>query len=257
MKITFLGTGAADWDWETFPAGTRGSTSTLLGTTCLLDAGATAEKNFRRAGVSPRGVTDLLVTHSHRDHFTAASVRFLAESSKRPLRVWASEQALSRLPDGLCEKHAIHAGDTFRAAGCAVTALPANHALPDPDEESFHFVFVSPKVRLLYALDGAWMLSRAKALLVRALGGKPLDAAVLDATSGDSYNDWRFADHNDARMASDVFLGLRASNLATDRTLLVFDHVARTLWPKTDAARARIAAKFGAVLAEDGAELEV
>ena len=31
MKLTFIGTGAADWDWAGNPPGTRGSTATLVG----------------------------------------------------------------------------------------------------------------------------------------------------------------------------------------------------------------------------------
>lgn len=258
MKLQFLGTGAADWDWKNFPPGTRGSTSTLVGATCLVDAGATVLWNFERAGRRKlAAITDLLVTHSHKDHFNPVAVAVIARATRAPLRVWASEQALRLLPDDCCDKRPIQPGDVFRAAGCEVTALPANHALPDSRESAFHYVFVSRTCRLLYATDGAWMLGSALRLLAGALGGRPLDAVVWDSTCGATLHDWRFTDHNDLQMVDSLRRGLVAKKLATDRTVHIFDHIARTLWPKTPAARTRVAARYGGVLVEDGQTMTI
>ena len=69
MKITFLGTGAADWNWTDFPPGTRGSSATLLGTHCLIDAGPTVLRRLADAGVSPARIKDIFELFADEDAY--------------------------------------------------------------------------------------------------------------------------------------------------------------------------------------------
>lgn len=255
MTITFLGTGAADWDWTNHPPGTRNSTATLLGTSCLLDAGPCVLRGLDSVHASPARVTDLLVTHAHADHFHPESIHQIARAGRRRLRVWASPQAISRLDASLCDLRPVLPGTAFRAAGCAVTSLPSNHVSRDPSEQTMNYVFVGRGVRLLYALDGAWLCARARHILHAVLGKRPLTAVVWDATCGNTFHDWRFAEHNDLRMIAAMRESMICDGLVSPETLHVFDHVARTLWPRTPAAQRRLAARFGGILAEDGASL--
>ena len=252
MKITFLGTGAADWNWRDFPAGTRGSTSTLLGASCLIDAGASILRNLKNAHVSAARLTDLLITHGHNDHFHPESIQTIAAATHGRLRIWASPQVIARLPEGIAELHAVSIGDTFRAAGCTVTVLPSNHATADLAEQTLHYLFIGRGVRLLYALDGAWFHTKERLLLKGALGGKALTAVIWDATCGATYHDWRFAEHNDLKMVDDLRVSMLRDGLVAPETHHVFDHVARTLWPKTPAAQRRLAERHDGTLAEDG-----
>ncbi|MBR1458371.1 MAG: hypothetical protein IJ595_03220, partial [Oscillospiraceae bacterium] len=97
MKIVFLGTGADDWDWKDLRPGTPKSTCTLLGSTCLVDAGPCALRALAEAGASPARVADLLVTHSHRDHFCTSSVLAIARAGRRRLRVWGPPAAMEAI----------------------------------------------------------------------------------------------------------------------------------------------------------------
>lgn len=255
MKLTFLGTGAADWDWKNLPPGTCGSASTLIGTSCLIDAGPCVLRGMKASGVAIGRISDLIVTHSHSDHFNLDTIQAIAAAGRRRLRVWAPPNALAMLSGVAVEPHPVLPGDAFRVGVFRVVALPANHATRDLDEQTLHYAFAGRGVRLLYALDGAWICTKARILLKRFLDGRPLSAVVWDATCGATFNDWRFAEHNDLRMVAAMREAMLKDGLVSADTLHVFDHIARTLWPATPAARRRLAARFGATLAEDGMSL--
>ena len=262
MKITFLGTGAADWDWTNLPPGTRKSSATLLGATCLLDAGPCILRGLADVHASPARVTDLLLTHTHRDHFNAAAIREIARAGRRRLRVWGPPQACAVLEETqkageILDLHPVLPGDGFRVGALDVTALPANHAVPNLAEQTLHYVFLGRGVRLLYALDGAWFCTKAHILLKRVLRGRPLSAIVWDATCGATFRDWRFAEHNDLRMIDNLRGAMLKAGLVSPETLHVFDHVARTLWPRTPVAQQRLAERFRGILAEDGLSLVI
>ena len=263
MKIVFLGTGAADWDWKNLPPGTRKSSCALLGSTCLIDAGPCVLRGLSDAGASPARIADLLVTHSHSDHFNVAAILEIARSGRRRLRVWAPPQALALLeraaPDAKSmDLHPVLPGDAFKIAGMRVAALPANHLVErDLAEQPLHYVFAGRGASLLYALDGAWFCCKARHLLKKFLGGKPLSAIVWDATCGATFNDWRFAEHNDLKMIAAMRAAMLKDGIVSPETVHVFSHLARTLWPKTLTAQNRLAARFAGLLAQDGLSLEV
>ena len=258
MKITFLGTGAADWDWIKCPPGTRKSTCTLLGASCLLDAGPGVLSGLAEVGASPARVTDLLITHTHRDHFQRDSILAIARAGRRRLRVWGPPQALAQLDATTCDMHPLQPGDVFRVAGMNAVALLANHAVErDLSEQPLNYAFLGRGIRLLYALDGAWFCIKARLALKAFLGGKTLSTVIWDATCGNTFRDWRFAEHNDLRMIDDLRASMLGDGLVAEDTLHVFDHIARTLWPASPAAQQRLAARFHGLLAQDGLALEV
>ncbi len=253
MKLVFLGTGAADWDWTHFRAETRGSTSTLVDGHILVDAGQTARHNFLRAGISPECIRDILITHSHSDHFSPESICALAAESCTKPHLYASPQALQQIPDGLCNKHPLRIGEKLRIGTCEVTVLRANHALKDPSESAFHFLFNTPEKRMLYALDGAWMCSDA----CRLLEGRLIDLIVWDATCGNTFDDWRFADHNDLAMIRSMRNSLQMLGIISTGTIHLFDHIARTLWPENEQECIQLAQQFSGQLVFDGMKMSL
>ncbi len=260
MKLTFLGTGAADWDWTNPAPGTRKSTCSLLGSTCLIDAGPGVLPGLASVQAPLARVSDLLITHSHSDHLHLASIRKIAAAGRRRLRVWGTPQALDKLEPLAAEldRRPVLPGDVFRVAGMRVAALPANHVVsPRSDEQPLHYAFAGRGTRLLYALDGGWFCARARHLLHDFLGRNPLSAVVWDATCGAAYRDWRFAEHNDLRMVDAMREAMRKDGLVSPDAVHVFDHVARTLWPRTPDAQLRLAGRFHGVLAQDGLSIEV
>ena len=257
MRLTFLGTGAADWDWRNMPPDTRGSTATLIGKSCLIDAGPTVIRALADADVKSSQIAHVVITHSHSDHLQRASIAVLAEARHGKLAVWASPQALAALEGIPCIRHEVAVGATFKCGRLTFTALPANHQTPHLDEEPVNYFIESGGKTLLYALDGAWLLAKARILLTKALSGRKLDAVIWDATCGPTLYDWRFAEHNDLAMIDAMRKSMLGAGLVSPTTIHVFDHIARTLWPEDPVARTALAAAYGGILAEDGGRLTV
>lgn len=253
MNIHFIGTGAADWDW-TLPlaSGVRGSTSTLLDGHILIDAGPTVLSQMEQQGIKPGDITDILITHSHSDHFNPAIIEAIAAAPRtEKLRIYSTEQALKRINDTV-EKIQLVFAQEFTIRELKFLPLPANHALTDITENAFHFLIDTPdSKRLLYALDGGWMMSATRTLLKF----DHIDMIIWDATSGNCFNDWRFADHNELAMIRNMRIGMVPLELINDNTIHVFDHIARTLWPESAQERAKLAEEFQGILAEDGMKM--
>lgn len=83
MKIQFIGTGAADFDWSEYgKPGVLGSTSTLLDDHVLIDCGPTVPAALARFNADAAEITDIVITHNHSDHFDMESVKKIAGNGK-------------------------------------------------------------------------------------------------------------------------------------------------------------------------------
>ena len=90
MKITFLGTGAADFSplLETeyknkLGLDQRRSSSILIEDQFLVDCGPHTLDSLRIQGLDASGITDLFVTHFHSDHYQHQLVQELASRTRR------------------------------------------------------------------------------------------------------------------------------------------------------------------------------
>lgn len=261
MRIVTLGTGAADHHWNKIGSpGVRGSASTLIDEHILVDCGKTGVSNLTRANIQPGQITDLLITHSHIDHFDLGQIQQLIESrssNQKPLNIWGSTQRINALEkeitlEGKFVPHIIKAADIFQIKLCQVTVLPANHPLGDPQEQAFNFLFHTPHGNILYALDGAWMLKQARDLI----GKTPLHMIFWDATMSKA-GDWRIFEHNDLEMIGLMMQSLKKSGCVIDQTICVLSHIARTLWPADLNEAEKLAKDRGWVLAADGMSFEL
>lgn len=260
LAVRTLGTGAGDHHWDRLgEPGVRGSAGTLLDGRVLIDCGVTGRANLARFGVAPDALTDLVITHSHGDHFDVAQIgRVLADRAPAApqLAVWAAPQPLAKLQaqlPGRFAGHALKPGDAFETGGLRWTALPANHLIvADPAEQALHYLIEAPAGNLLYALDGAWMLKQARQLI----GKRRLDMIVWDATMSKP-GDWRIFEHNDLDMIGHMMQALEATGCAHAGTACVLTHVARTLWPADPRESDRLASDRGWLLAEDGREFSL
>ena len=89
MHIRFLGTGAADFSplLETefknkLDHNIRRSSSILINDTVLVDCGPHTLDSLQLQGVDLSGITDLLVTHLHADHYDPDNIAKLAKQCK-------------------------------------------------------------------------------------------------------------------------------------------------------------------------------
>ena len=222
MKLTFLGTGSADWkpsDKDT-RADYRRNTSLLIDDCLLIDPGPTVLDGMQFANKSPDGVRFILNTHKHSDHYSIATVNALENATLVPMR----------------------AGEVKALGKYTVTALPANHAVT-----TVHFLISDGERTLFYGLDGAWLLYEE----FEAIKAATPDLALLDATMGDHMGDYRVFEHNDLGMVKE----LKAS-LAPHVRRVMITHVSKTLSYPHDELVA-LTKPHGIEVAFDGMEIIV
>ena len=226
MKLHFLGTGAADWDWSQREVGRnyRRSTATLFDGTLLMDCGPCIpfmEKEYET--ILFDSVTDVLVTHSHGDHFSVDSLRFLASKSEIALH---GDPVLGPLVAGLDNVvfTPIAIGETQSFGGFTVTALAANHLTERKEEHPRHYLLEKNGKKVYYGLDGAWLLKQAFLELNRQ---KPIDGYIADATVGQESGAPILFEHNNLMMVSQMKVSLERCGILTLASKFVLDHMAK------------------------------
>lgn len=247
MKITFLGTGAADWDWSRYgEAGVCGSTATLIDDCLLVDCGPTVAAALERFGPGRARIEAIVVTHNHDDHFSLAALQKIVAGREGEVELFGPPSVCA-VAAPFCRTQALDFGSRFVAAGHDVLALPANHAAADFFEKTFLYRVSGAGRSLLYALDTAWLPTIA----YRLLGKERLDGVVWDATMS-APGDWRVFEHTDPAMFAMMRKALTANGNLDARTRVWFDHRARTLWPAAPEEQEAIARRENVELARDG-----
>ena len=217
MKLTFLGTGAADWNGPDERGEYRRLTSTLLDGCLLIDVTATVLDMIP----DPAAITDVFFTHSHGDHFSIDALKALA-----PCRVYAHESWAGEIAGEGLTVVPLKIAEPVEAAGFTMIPMPSNHSTQREYETTLHYLIEKGGKRLLYATDGAWLLNREH----HVIGQKVLDAAVFDATIGDACEgDWRVFEHNSIDMIRLMLRSMLKMGRLREDAPVFLTHMARTL----------------------------
>ena len=217
MKLTFLGTGAADWNGPDERGEYRRLTSTLIDGTLLIDVTRTVDDQLTK----PEAVAYVLFTHSHDDHFDIEALRALAPCVVYAHESWAKEIS----GDGLTVVP-LTVGVPVRAGAFTVTPMPSNHSTGRDYETTLHYLIEKDGQTLLYATDGAWLLNKEH----KVIGNRALDAAVFDATIGDiAPGDYRIFEHNSVDMVRLMVKTMRKTGRLKAGAPVYLTHMARTL----------------------------
>ncbi len=222
MKITFLGTGAADWSFQKHRDvdGYRRNSSLLIDGCLLIDPGADVPNALKTFDKNADEIKYIINTHAHPDHYSEDTVRYL--SGARFYKMRASEvQTFGRY---------------------TVTALRANHCTC---EDAVHFIISDGNKRLFYGLDGAWLMYD-EISAIKSLG---VDLAVFDATVGDVPGDYRIFEHNNLNMVTEM-----KASLDKHIKRLFISHMARTLHTSQQELEERMK-PYGIEVAYDGCEV--
>ena len=199
MKITFLGTGAADWPIQRKDGMTefRRLSSALIDDVLLIDPGPQVLDALKEYGKNTSDIRYIINTHKHKDHFQMETV--------------------NQLEADHAEFFDLQSGDAVTLGKYTVRAYAANHST---SEKTVHFIITDGEKTLFYGLDGAWLLYDE----VQAIKKYKPDFAVLDATIGDVDGDYRIFEHNNLQMILEM-----KKTLSAYIGQFCISHMARTL----------------------------
>lgn len=256
FDLLFLGTCACDFSpklqnecKDRFDFDARRASAALLNGHVLIDCGMHVLDSLRIAGISPAVITDVFVTHTHKDHFNPENLQAIALAKREPLKVWASEEAVLPPLDNVTVNHMKKLETYAVGEGIEVVGLYANH---DPAYFPQHFLFKRDGKTFVYATDGAWFMLTSYYYLRNA----KLDWFVVDATVGDYEGDYRMAEHNSIPMIRLMLPSLKTAGVIDDNTDVYLTHIAPSLH-KPHAETVDIAAKDGMKVAYDGLSISI
>ena len=235
MKVIFLGTGAADWDINAYSPEQfyRRCSSILINDDLLVDPGPNIF-HFCETNGTPHlldGVRNIIVTHSHWDHFNSASVERLCVG--KDCTLWADPACMRKLIRELGEETAakVNFVETkrnrdYEIGGYKVTSLRSNHATEDPDEDTRIYLIEEGGRILFYGCDSAWIPT----VSWNVIRDKAVNAMVLELTCGETATyDWRIFEHNTPEMLDIMLTMFRKYNLFAPDVRYYVSHFARTL----------------------------
>ena len=256
FNIVFLGTCAHDFSpkletkfKDSFDCDARRASSILINGRFLVDCGPHCCNSLDIIGRKYSGITDVLFTHFHSDHYNVENLTKIAQSRKTPLKVWVrSDARLPKIPNTRIIK--MKTGMRYKLdSETYVSGLSANH---DADSCPQWLFLEHGEKKLLYALDGAWYLTETFNFLKKS----KLDAVVMDATVGDYSGDYRMGEHNSMPMIRLMLPSLKTAEIIDSKTKIFLSHIAPSLH-KPHKETAEIAQKMGAVLVFDGMKIEI
>ena len=247
--LTFLGTGAADWDIAERDGFFRRNSSALLDNKILLDAGAHVFDYLACENCPDllNGVSLVLVTHDHEDHVDFYTLRRLAEH--HPFSLAADEELFEQLGDvpGITPV-LLPLYEESEFMGYRITPVLANHDVVLAEKRrAVHYIVTTPEGKtLFYGLDGAWLLRPTWEEMKK----HRFDLMVFDCTVGDS-DDWRLFEHNTIPMLRKITDEIRRLGMIKNEGKLVASHLARTLHLDHEAT-AEILKELSMLTAYDG-----
>lgn len=198
MKITFLGTGAADWTSPKENAEEyRRYSSALIDDVLLIDPGPQVIDALFEHDINPERIKYIINTHNHSDHYCHETVKQLI--------------SLNAIFYDFSE------GESKKIGNYTVNAYKGNHAT---SEKTVHFIIKDGPDTLFYGLDGAWLLYEE----FEAIKEFKPDLVVLDATVGDVDGDYRIFEHNNLNMIVEI-----KKSLDPYVKKFCISHMARTL----------------------------
>ena len=270
MHLLFLGTCAADYSKklygelsDQFDRDARRSTAVLLDGHLLIDCGDWIREELRIANINCSQIKQILISHSHADHFRP---EYLCESAHRaghPIDVYANKDVLRILeargriiPGGqwlvLHPLQAEPVPSVVQFDGWTLTSLRSNHQTEIPGEQTMHFLLQKDGRSLFYGTDGAWI----PCTTAKYLFGQELDVYLFDATCGDYEDDYRIFEHNTIPMIRMMVTVMRQQRVFAPDAKIILTHLAPSLH-KSHAETVKIAAQDNLLVSYDGMELEI
>jgi phosphoribosyl 1,2-cyclic phosphodiesterase len=245
MNLTFLGTGAADWnlplDHVKISKSHRRFCSAIVDGTLLIDPGPHifdfAEKNGTPEMFD--GLKYVIITHSHADHLCTATVEEL--SRRTGCKFLGSDAVADKLratsrafEHGEIDFTPIDYETHYRLGSYRILPLRSNHATENPYEVTLNYVVETEEngeiKRFFYGLDSAW-INLHTWLIIRSMR---MQAMILECTIGDVDGDFRVFEHTSIPMLEIMLSSMRANHYCAEDAKIYVSHMARGLHTSHD-----------------------
>ncbi len=249
MKMEFLGTGAADYNYPEDYAlpERRFYSSVLIDDILLIDPGPHIFKyaeQMHRPDIF-KNVKIIAVTHSHADHFCVESAKKLLSLSPDIFLLGNCEVGRLLSEDGVsCNFITAAPQGQFELEGYFITALAATHT---ESEQALYYSVENQGKKLLYATDGSWLPTSTW----RFICGKQYDAMVFDLTIGNAEGDCRIFEHTSLPMLSIMLPSIGRQQALSESGSVIATHFAKTLHPDHKTLSNQLSA-IGVIAAYDG-----
>jgi len=262
MKLTFLGTGAADWDINAFTpdAPFRRFQSALINDDLLIDPGPHIF-HFAQHNGTPHlldNIKNIIVTHSHKDHFDVESVRRLCVGRDCTLwgDIWCKNKLIEFL--GAEEVAKINFVETslrtaYDIGGYKVTVLRANHVTNYPEEAARMYLVEQGDRILWWTGDSAWVPTESWNIIKNVA----VNTVIMELTCGETApDDWRIFEHNTPDMLKLMLTMFKKYDHFAPDVKYYTMHMARTLHTNHERLQ-EFLAPLGVAPAYDGLTIDI
>ncbi len=261
MELLFLGTGAADWSPKHKGGALyRRLSSALVNDDLLIDPGPCIYDFAEEYGNSDlyKNVKNVILTHSHSDHFNAKTLIRLTNESNFELHFWAQPAAYDKLKAAASEGDRLPVFHPLTPMSAEVIGdyevLPcyANHGDLPEGEIPLNYIVKNGDRSFFYGSDSGWLMYETYKKIKKA---KP-NAMIFECTTGYAPGDERIFGHTNIAMIGIMMESIVAQKATADDCKYYTTHMARTLHASHEDTAARLA-PFGVTPAYDGLKIEI
>lgn len=262
MNLTFLGTGAADWDINAYSpnAPFRRFSGTLVNDDLIIDPGPHIF-HFAEHNGTPEmfdNVKNIIVTHSHADHFNAETVKRLCLG--KDCTLWGDYACRKKLIAALGVNEAMKIRFvetalrvTYDIGGYEITVMRANHVTEYPEEAARMYLIKQGGRTLWWTGDSAWVPTESWNII----RDQAVNTVVLELTCGETApDDWRIFEHNTLDMLVLMLKMFRKYDRFAPDVKFYVTHMARTLHTDHETLKETLA-PLGVTPAYDGLSIEI
>lgn len=252
MKILFMGTGAADYDITKRKSGEffRRNSTALINDDLMIDCSYHVPDFVSEYGTDLSGVKNILLTHSHSDHYAPSVIDGLAGE----VCVWSEDgtarSALTQL--NKASKSVLPLFEEVNVGKYRVMAMPANHTVNDRRQTPLCYMISDGEKRIFWGCDGSWLPTDTW----NTVRKYKFDLMVFDGTFGDIGGDVRIFEHNSLPLLRALMSAVEEQKLLKENGKAYISHMSQfSQLPHSELCAET--AKFGMSAAYDGLELDI
>lgn len=253
MKLLFMGTGAADWVLSERKGDEffRRLTAVKINDDFMIDCSPDTTDFVKNNDVSLDSVENVVITHTHSDHYSAETITKLLGKG---VRVWAEKEAekmiLSEMPH--LKESILKLFEENKVGKYTVIPVPANHLVEDRNQMPVNYIISCEDKTIFWGCDSAWLMLPTW----HEMRKHKFDLIVLDGTLGEKDGDYRIFEHNNISMIKEMTYTIRSQELLKDNGKIYISHMSRYAHKSHDELCEQLA-DVGVQVAYDGLEIEV